>query len=59
MAYSSAVGGNIFLIGSASGLALMKLERIRVGWYIRNVGVLSLVSWLVGLLVLWGLSVLM
>lgn len=59
VAYSSAVGGNIFLIGSASGLALMKLERIRVGWYIRNVGVLSLVSWLVGLLVLWGLSVLM
>ena len=53
MAFSSAVGGNIFIIGSASGLALMKLERVKVGWYIRNVGILSLVSWLIGLVVIY------
>ncbi|MBP3756439.1 MAG: sodium:proton antiporter [Prevotella sp.] len=53
IAYSSAIGGNIFLIGSLSGLALMKMERIHVGWYIRTVGILSIISWLVGLVVLW------
>ena len=52
IAYSSAIGGNFFLIGSLSGLALMKMERIHVGWYIRTVGFLSVVSWIVGMLVL-------
>ncbi len=55
IAYSSAIGGNIFLVGSLSGLALMKMERIHVGWYIRTVGFLSLISWMVGLLVLWAI----
>ena len=53
VAYSTAVGGNILLMGSAAGLALMKLERVKVGWYLRNVGLLSAVSWLTGLLVLY------
>ncbi|MBO4827553.1 MAG: sodium:proton antiporter [Prevotella sp.] len=53
IAFCSAVGGNIFLIGSTSGLSLMKLERVKVGWYIRNVGILSLVSLLIGLLVIF------
>lgn len=55
IAYSSAIGGNFFLIGSLSGLALMKMERIHVGWYIRTVGFLSVVSWIVGMLVLWAM----
>lgn len=54
IAYCSAMGGNMLLIGSVSGLALMKMERIRLGWYLRNVGWICFVAWLVGLAIMWG-----
>lgn len=54
IAYSSAMGGNMLLIGSVSGLALMKMERIRLGWYLRNVGWICFVAWLIGLAIMWG-----
>lgn len=53
IAYCSAMGGNFLLIGSVSGLALMKMERIRVGWYLRNVGGASVVAWMIGLTIMW------
>ena len=53
IAYSSAMGGNVLLIGSISGLALMKMERIHVGWYFKNVGFVALIGWLLGLAVMW------
>lgn len=54
IAYCSAMGGNMLLIGSVSGLALMKMERIRLGWYLRNVGWMCFVAWLIGLAIMWG-----
>ena len=57
IAYSAAMGGNILLLGSTSGLALMKMERVHVGWYFRNVGSAVAVSWLLGLAVMWLMSV--
>ena len=36
--YSTAVGGNILCVGSLSGVAFLKTENARVGWYISNVG---------------------
>lgn len=54
VAYCSAMGGNMLLIGSVSGLALMKMERIRLGWYLRNVGWICFVAWLIGLAIMWG-----
>ena len=53
IAYCSAMGGNVLLIGSISGLALMKMERIHVGWYFKNVGFVALIGWLLGLAVMW------
>lgn len=53
ISFSSAVGGNILLLGSLSGLALMRTERIHPGWYFRNVTLLSLVSWVIGIAVLF------
>lgn len=53
LAYCSAMGGNILMVGSVGGLALMKMERIHVGWYFRNVGLVSVISWILGLFVLW------
>ena len=56
IAYSSAMGGNILLVGSVSGLALMKMEHIHVGWYLKKVGVVAMASWLLGLLLMWLLN---
>ena len=53
IAYSAAIGGNTLCIGSLSGLALMKMERMHVGWYFRHIGWKSLVAWLIGMFVLY------
>ncbi len=53
IAFSSAMGGNILPLGSVSGLALMKMERIHVGWYFKNVGFIAFISWLMGLGIMW------
>lgn len=56
IAFSSAMGGNVLLLGSISGLALMKMERIHVGWYLKNVGCVALLGWILGLSVMWMMS---
>lgn len=56
LAYSSAMGGNFLLLGSLSGLALMKMERIHVGWYFKNAGLMSIVAWVLGLIVMWAMT---
>ena len=40
-------------VGSVSGLALMKMEHIKVGWYVKNLTPKVLAGGLIGLLVLW------
>ena len=52
IAYGVATGGNILLLGSMSGLALMKMERVRIGWYLRHVGWVVALSWVIGMLLL-------
>ena len=52
IAYASAVGGNILCSGSMSGLALMQMERLHVGWYMRNIGWKCLVGGLTGFLIM-------
>ena len=53
IAYSTQVGGSMLMLGSASGLALMKMEHIHVGWFFKKVGWVVVVSWLAGLAVMW------
>ena len=53
VAYSTAVGGCLLSVGSVSGLALMKMEHMRLGWYIKNISLKVLIGWLLGLAVLW------
>ena len=53
VAYTSAVGGCLLSVGSVSGLALMKMEHLRLGWYLRNLTLKVLAGWVVGLVVLW------
>ena len=56
IAYSTAVGGCLLSVGSTSGLALMKAEHIRLGWYLKNVTPKVLLGFVLGLLVLWAES---
>lgn len=53
VAYSTAVGGCLFCFANPCGLALMKMERMRVGWYVKNCTLKMFVGWLSGLAVLW------
>ena len=53
IAYTTAVGGCLLSVGSVSGLALMKMEHIRLGWYLRNLTLKVLAGWIIGMVVLW------
>lgn len=53
IAYSTAVGGCLLVVGSASGLALMKMEHMRPSWYLRFLTPKILLGYLIGFLVLW------
>ena len=55
VAYTSAVGGNILAIGSLSGIALVKMERMRISWFFRNVGWTALVGGSLGFLIMLAL----
>ena len=56
IAYSTAMGGSTLMIGSVAGLALMKMEHIRVGWYLRNIEWVVILSWLMGMAVLYMMN---
>jgi len=53
VAYTTAVGGCLMSVSSVSGLALMKMEHIRMGWYLKNLTPKMLAGALVGLVLLW------
>ena len=53
IAYCTAVGGCLLCVGSTSGLALMKMEHVRMGWYLKNLTPKVLIGWLIGVVVLW------
>lgn len=53
IAYCTAAGGCLLCVGSTSGLALMKMEHVRMGWYLKNLTPKVLIGWLVGIIVLW------
>ena len=53
IAYSTAVGGCLLSVGSTSGLALMKMEHVRLGWYLKTVTPKMIAGFLLGLLVLY------
>lgn len=53
IAYCTAVGGCLLCVGSTSGLALMKMEHVRLWWYLKHLTPKVAVGWLVGLLALW------
>ena len=53
IAFATAIGGTLLIVGSTSGLALMSMEHIRMGWYLKHIAPKVLVGFLLGLIVLY------
>jgi len=53
IAYFTATGSCLLSIGSMGGLALMKMERIHLGWYIKNITNKVLLGVILGFVVLF------
>ena len=51
-AFTTAVGGCITCFASTSGVALMKMERMSVIWYMRNCSLKVMAGWIAGMAIL-------
>jgi Na+/H+ antiporter NhaD/arsenite permease-like protein len=59
LAYCAGTGGSLLLIGSAAGVAVMGMEKLAFGWYLRKMSWLALVGYAAGAAVyLLGFSLL-
>jgi Na+/H+ antiporter NhaD/arsenite permease-like protein len=54
LSFSTAVGGCLLSVGSTSGLALMKMEHVKLGWYLKYLTPKVLLGFTAGLLILWA-----
>jgi len=48
IAYCAGTGGSILIIGSASGVAAMGLEKIQFFWYVKRISILALLGYFGG-----------
>ncbi|MGM0480227.1 MAG: sodium:proton antiporter NhaD [Bacteroidota bacterium] len=48
IAYAAGTGGSMLIIGSASGVVAMGMERISFFWYLKNISWLALLGYLAG-----------
>jgi Na+/H+ antiporter NhaD/arsenite permease-like protein len=51
LAYCAGTGGSILIIGSAAGIAVMGIQRITFGWYVRHMSIPALLGYLAGALI--------
>lgn len=56
LAFCAGTGGSMLIIGSAAGVAVMGLEKISFGWYIKNVSGYALIGYLAGAAAFYFLS---
>ena len=50
LAYTTGTGGSILIIGSASGVIAMGMEKISFFWYVRKFSLLALIGYVCGAL---------
>ena len=48
LAYCAGTGGSALIIGSAAGVAVMGLEKISFGWYLRKISLYALIGYVAG-----------
>lgn len=51
LSYCAGVGGSILIIGSASGVIAMGIEKINFGWYLKKFSGLALLGYVAGIVV--------
>lgn len=51
LAFTAGTGGSVLIIGSAAGVAVMGLERIPFGWYLKRISLLALLGYFAGIAV--------
>jgi NhaD family Na+/H+ antiporter len=50
LAYCAGTGGSILIIGSAAGVAVMGMEKIDFGWYLKKISLLALMGYFGGVI---------
>ena len=48
LAYCAGTGGSALIIGSAAGVAVMGLENMSFGWYLKRMSLLALAGYFAG-----------
>lgn len=48
IAFAAGTGGSMLIIGSASGVAAMGIEKINFSWYLKNISLIALIGFLTG-----------
>jgi Na+/H+ antiporter NhaD/arsenite permease-like protein len=48
LAYCAGTGGSALIIGSAAGVAVMGLEKIPFGWYLKKISWLAVIGYFAG-----------
>lgn len=48
LAYCAGTGGSALIIGSAAGVAVMGLEKISFGWYLKKISLYAVIGYLAG-----------
>ena len=56
LAFCAGTGGSILIIGSAAGVAVMGLEKIPFGWYLKKVSLYALVGYFAGAAVFYFMA---
>jgi Na+/H+ antiporter NhaD/arsenite permease-like protein len=56
LAYCAGTGGSILIIGSAAGVAVMGIQRVTFGWYVRRLSLPALLGYAAGALAYLALS---
>lgn len=51
LAYAAGTGGSILIIGSAAGVAVMGMEKIDFGWYLKRISLLAFLGYSSGAIV--------
>ena len=47
-AYGVGTGGSMLIIGSAAGVVVMGMEKIRFSWYLRRVSLIAFIGYCAG-----------
>ena len=56
LAYCAVTGGSIFIIGSATGVAVMGLEKISFGYYLKRFTPLAILGYIAGILLFLAMA---